>query len=262
MLKTRVITAFFLIVIFGAAAYYLSTNHWNLLMLAVVAVAAWEWARMSKFAMSLQIGYLSAIVAVGLFLMVVKPQWITLFSTLTSIVALVFWVLLAPILLYTKKQIENKALLALLGLAIILPFGVAMMVLRWIAPDLLITLIIAVSIADSSAYFAGKNFGKHKLAPNISPGKTWEGVAGAFVGVGLYGLIVIMLTRNYSLISALLVVTVFSIVGDLIESLFKRQAGVKDSSSLLPGHGGVLDRIDGLTASLPLALLIISSIGW
>ena len=119
-------------------------------------------------------------------------------------------------------------------------------------------MLITVWLADSAAYFAGKRFGRHKLAPEISPGKTWEGVAGALFATTVYGL-VLCNYMHYSrwLILGLWLIVVLSIMGDLFESLMKRQAGVKDSSHLLPGHGGVLDRIDGLMPTLPLVLFYI-----
>ena len=123
-------------------------------------------------------------------------------------------------------------------------------------------------VADISAYFVGRRFGRHKLAPNISPGKTWEGVAGGVFGVLIYGSIVLNFSplREHWTIGIfgtmllLLVLTAVSVAGDLFESLLKRQAEIKDSSQLLPGHGGVLDRVDSLTATLPLAALIYRSL--
>ena len=123
-----------------------------------------------------------------------------------------------------------------------------------------------VWVADIAAYFAGRRFGRHKLAPNVSPGKTWEGVFGAVAGVLIYGVVVSLAapstgyTWAVALLgvgAALIVLTAVSVVGDLFESLMKRQAQVKDSSNLLPGHGGVLDRIDSLTAALPLTALLL-----
>jgi len=116
-------------------------------------------------------------------------------------------------------------------------------------------------MADIAAYFSGKAFGKHKLAPSISPGKTWEGAIGAGVGVVLYGVLVRLLFGLDLMpwvlwVVALLGVTAVSIVGDLYESLLKRKAGIKDSSNILPGHGGVLDRIDSLTSTLPVVALV------
>jgi len=124
---------------------------------------------------------------------------------------------------------------------------------------LLIVFILAVSIADSAAYFAGTKFGKRKLAPSISPGKTWEGVVGALVAVSIYGFILCQIThQSLWFIVVLWALTILSVEGDLLESFFKRQAEVKDSGTILPGHGGVLDRIDGLTSSLPLMTFLIA----
>jgi phosphatidate cytidylyltransferase len=132
---------------------------------------------------------------------------------------------------------------------------------------LILAVMVLVWGADIGAYFSGRRFGKRKLAPQVSPGKSWEGVFGGLlttllicVGVGIY--------REWSFFSMLLgmfgtvAVVMISVVGDLTESMFKRQSGVKDSSNLLPGHGGVLDRIDSLTAAIPVfaALLLLS--GW
>ncbi len=123
-----------------------------------------------------------------------------------------------------------------------------------------------VWVADIAAYFAGKRFGRHKLAPAISPGKTWEGVVGALAGVAVYGCLLAWIADKQAtpisnlfagsavlVIAALLVLAALSVVGDLFESWMKRGAGLKDSSALLPGHGGILDRIDSLTSTLPLA---------
>jgi len=118
-----------------------------------------------------------------------------------------------------------------------------------------------VWIADIAAYFTGRAFGRRKLAPQISPGKTWEGAYGATVGVLVYGLAMYGLFAPSNgvspllLVPVLLLLTAVSIIGDLFESLLKRQAGIKDSSQLLPGHGGILDRIDSLTSTLPLVTL-------
>lgn len=259
MLKTRVITAIVLAAIFICAIFYLPHLFWNLLVLTVVCLGAWEWSDLAKFSKSLKISFVGTIALSGLFLFLVYPQGINIAIFFGVLAAAAFWILVAPWLLYTKRHIANHIVLALLGLLIVIPFGLAMIALREIGPWLLIVLILAVSIADSAAYFAGKNFGKRKLAPNISPGKTWEGVLGALVAVSIYGLLICQIThQSLWFVLVLWILTFFSVEGDLIESLFKRQAGVKDSGSLLPGHGGVLDRIDALTAGLPLMTFLIS----
>ena len=143
-----------------------------------------------------------------------------------------------------------------------LPMGMAMLDLRAADPQpwWLLGVMAMVWVADISAYFVGRLFGKNKLAPTISPGKTWEGVAGALVGVLIY-VVWVMYTSGMSQYYLLLVFAVagvaLSVLGDLFESAIKRLAGVKDSGTLLPGHGGLLDRIDALTSTLPLAALIL-----
>jgi phosphatidate cytidylyltransferase len=129
----------------------------------------------------------------------------------------------------------------------------------------MLAVMALVWVADIAAYFAGRAFGRHKLAPAISPGKTWEGVAGAIAGVLIYGAAVLSYSPlagklplpTAALAALLVLLTAVSVMGDLFESLLKRQAGIKDSSQLLPGHGGVLDRIDALTSTLPVAALIL-----
>ena len=145
-----------------------------------------------------------------------------------------------------------------LGISLLLATWIALIGLHKISPLLLLSVLATVWIADSAAYFAGKKFGKHKLAPEISPGKTWEGVMGALFAVTLYGLLLCHFQHlSRWLILGLWLIVILSVMGDLFESLLKRQSNVKDSSQLLPGHGGVLDRIDGLIPTLPLVLLSI-----
>ncbi|MBY0445472.1 MAG: phosphatidate cytidylyltransferase, partial [Burkholderiales bacterium] len=143
------------------------------------------------------------------------------------------------------------------------PAGLALIVLRTAGPWALLSVLAIAWVADSAAYFSGKAFGKHKLAPQISPGKSWEGVVGGSLGVLIYVYLLPkslftqgeLLPLPYWLVIAI-VLTAVSVMGDLLESLFKRQAGIKDSSQLLPGHGGVLDRVDSLLAILPVAAAI------
>lgn len=142
----------------------------------------------------------------------------------------------------------------------LLPTWLALVQLRAVHPGVLLAVMALVWMADIAAYFAGRKFGRNKLAPSISPGKTQEGALGAFIGVMLYGLVIghFLLAGKVPLTAwmlALVLATAVSIIGDLFESLLKRKAGIKDSSNILPGHGGVLDRIDSLTSTLPLAAL-------
>ena len=154
----------------------------------------------------------------------------------------------------------------LIGALVLFPTLLAFIQLRQLGAWTLVVILALVWAADVAAYFSGRTFGKRKLAPNISPGKTWAGAWGAVVGVLAYGFLAqawlpAALRPNAAVFAVVLVLlTVLSIVGDLFESLLKRQAGLKDSSNVLPGHGGVLDRIDSQTSTLPLvALLWLSS---
>ena len=156
-----------------------------------------------------------------------------------------------------------KSIIGLLvGALLILPTWLALVQLRQAGALALLAIMVVVWLADIAAYFSGRTFGKHKLALSISPGKTWEGAIGGGLAVLAYGFALSpklpqALSENYILLFAvLLVLVVISIIGDLFESLLKRQAGLKDSSNVLPGHGGVLDRIDSLTSTLPLVALV------
>jgi phosphatidate cytidylyltransferase len=140
------------------------------------------------------------------------------------------------------------------------PPALAMVVLEPL--DALLALAVAW-IADTAAYFAGRRWGRHKLAPSISPGKTWEGAAGGLIGAAAYAIILSILFAGMqgmwmaAFLGAAALLVAVSIVGDLFESAAKRQAGVKDSGTILPGHGGMLDRIDSATAVLPVAALLV-----
>jgi phosphatidate cytidylyltransferase len=148
-------------------------------------------------------------------------------------------------------------LLAATGWLVLFPTWFALMDFHAMRPALLFGLMAVVAAADIGAYFAGRAFGRHKLAPSISPGKTWEGVVGGLLAVALYGALWLLLESTLTVpfpgFILLLAMASLSVVGDLFESWLKRQAGIKDSGHILPGHGGVLDRIDGLTSALPLA---------
>jgi phosphatidate cytidylyltransferase len=162
--------------------------------------------------------------------------------------------------------------LGLAGMLVIWPLWAAIVELRTASPWLLLAIMALVWIADIAAYFAGRRFGRRKLAPAISPGKTWEGVLGALVAVLAYGIVLDVLAHSRVTVLtpffdglwggiavlAMLALVALSVLGDLFESWMKRGAGRKDSSSLLPGHGGVLDRIDALTSTLPVAALLVS----
>jgi phosphatidate cytidylyltransferase len=151
--------------------------------------------------------------------------------------------------------VAQPFLRAAVGVVVLLPTFAALLYLHGRGPGVLLGVMAIVWIADTAAFFAGRQFGRHKLAPAISPGKTWEGVAGAFVALALYA-VALSLPSGIPLLWLLLMLSgllYLSVLGDLFESWIKRLSGMKDSGSMLPGHGGVLDRIDALTSTLPIA---------
>ena len=266
MLKTRIITAIFLIIGFLILLFSASHMVWALSTLALTLIAVWEWSTLIKLSHRQMLLNVWIALSIGLaFIFTASTQLVVvsdalMFYLLFSILAIasIFWLFLAPIWLISRRVISHKLIMAILGLLLLLATWIALVGLHRIGPWMLLAVLATVWLADSAAYFAGKRFGSHKLAVEISPGKTWEGVAGAFVGVTIYGAVLCYFWQiNPWQIIGLWLIVVLSIIGDLFESLLKRQAGVKDSSQLLPGHGGVLDRIDGLIPSLALTMFFI-----
>jgi phosphatidate cytidylyltransferase len=262
MLKTRVITAVFLTTVFLAILFLASKMVWTVLTLTATLIGVWEWSKLIKLHKQEMHIFVGLALIIGLLLIFTIDTPFVLYHdeivfSLLSLSAL-FWIIFSPIWLISRKKINHKLLMAFLGLVLLMATWVALTGLQNISPWLLLGVLATVWLADSAAYFAGKRFGRHKLASEISPGKTWEGVAGAMLAATIYGL-ALCNYMHYTrwLILGLWLIVVLSIMGDLFESLLKRQAGLKDSSHLLPGHGGVLDRIDGLIPTLPLVLLYI-----
>ena len=175
----------------------------------------------------------------------------------TFAAASLFWILVAPIWLARGVSARQRVALATSGLLVLVPAALALVLLR---PGQVLQVLVLVWIADTAAYFVGRRWGRRKLAPSISPGKTWEGAWGGIAGAALYAMIGGTFLTGIASLPAYLAIAVvlaaISIVGDLFESAAKRQAEVKDSGTLLPGHGGVLDRIDSATAVLPVAALV------
>ncbi|GBG13013.1 phosphatidate cytidylyltransferase [Novimethylophilus kurashikiensis] len=264
MLKTRLFTAFFLIGGFLSALFFLPDLYWALVMLVIIALGAWEWGRLTGFSARAQYGFALGAMVVGLALL--PDTWPGAWSNIqphvvhwSMLAATLFWVGVVPAWLFSHHKSSRKPLLAIAGAMVLLPAWLALVYLRKVSPWSVLIVVMVVSIADSAAYFSGKAFGRRKLAPLISPGKTWEGVAGATVAVALFG-VILSVGFGFTpwIVAGLLVLMVLSIVGDLFESLLKRQAGLKDSGDVLPGHGGILDRIDGLTSTLPLAAVCLN----
>lgn len=262
MLKTRIITALILAMLFSIALFRSSDQIWAMVTLFATLLAVWEWSNLIKLNKPQTALNLACAVSVAA-MVLLSPSlpsayYIDFFTLALLSLATLFWLFLAPIWLVTRMQFNNRLLMAVLGLCLLLSTWLALIGLQRISPWLLLAVMATVWLADSAAYFAGKQFGRHKLAVAISPGKTWEGVAGALLAVTLYGLLICYYWHiSRWLIVALWFMVILSVMGDLFESLLKRQAEVKDSSQLLPGHGGVLDRIDGLLPTLPVVLFYI-----
>ena len=262
MLKTRIITAVVLLLTFSADLFLASVDVFALVLGFVVAAASWEWSRMSGVVgENAQLSYaaLAGVLALAALYIPYSDQLMKWFL----LTGFMFW-LTVPVLFYLsprQRAVDGLDKLGLaLGIYVFLVAAVAMQYLRSDAPQssswLLFYSLCVVWFMDIGAYFSGRRFGHRKLAPNISPGKTWEGVYGGLAATALL-LIVVLLAADWAegngfkLLVATLLSAAASVLGDLYESRMKRSAGMKDSSQLLPGHGGVLDRLDGVLAAIP-----------
>ena len=260
MLKTRVITALLLVAGLALILFGLPPLAAVLTFAAIAALAAWEWGGLMRQDQPARVMYAFVLLLFCWQLTVAAPQLVPILLAVST----GFWILVVPLWFRFKWTLAGNDFFGyLLGALVILPTWAAMVALHAVSTWLMLAVMALVWVADISAYFAGRAFGKHKLAVTISPGKTWEGVAGAVVGVLIYGGIVLTFSPLQGrlalplMVLLLILLTAVSVMGDLFESLLKRQAGIKDSSNLLPGHGGVLDRIDALTSTLPVAALIL-----
>jgi phosphatidate cytidylyltransferase len=266
MLKQRVITAIILVALVLAAIFSFPPLWFRAFVAVFIALGAWEWSALA--------GLRSAPprVAFTLLCLAVMLGAPGDNSRLFQVAGLWWLVAFVLVCLYPKGAAawHRWVVLLPLGLIVLLPGYAALVQLRGNADYVffILLLIALIAAADTGAYFAGRAFGKHKLAVRVSPNKTWEGFAGGQVAVCVV-LWAALLVQGVELnaVQALLVtlgavlLAMASVVGDLFESMLKRQAGVKDSGTLLPGHGGVLDRIDSLTAALPVYTLLLTQAG-
>jgi phosphatidate cytidylyltransferase len=275
VLRTRVLTAVAAALLFLGMLFFAPRGLWAAFVLTIALVGCWEWSRMSGLAGGAQMAYVGASVLVGGFLWLTYLGYVQASFAATAmtgfIVAALLWLVVAPLWLARKLR-PSPSVCAAVGWVVVWPTWLAFVTLRDVSPWVLLALAAMVWVADIAAYFAGRKFGRRKLAPAISPGKTIEGVYGALAGVALYGVVLAVIAHSASTpltpifapgaglpaILVMMVLACLSVVGDLFESWMKRGAGLKDSSNLLPGHGGVLDRIDALTSTLPLAALALS----
>ncbi len=266
MLKERVITALVLLGILIAVLVSQSAWAISALITVIVAAATWEWARLFKLSV-----VFTAVFYVGVALgfgWIVQEllQRSTVFALPNFIlVASVFWLIASPVIVVVRPALVDKPPVGVIvGWIVLLGFAAGLVVLyRRFSVGFLLAALAVPIVADTVAYFVGKRFGKRKLAEHVSPKKTIEGALGGLMGVAaVLGAWVVQ--QNYGLwwIAVFVVLAVYSIFGDLFESLMKRQAEVKDSSNLLPGHGGVLDRIDAQLPVIPLTALAVQWIPW
>lgn len=271
MLKTRIITATILLAVLLPILFWLPSVYVAVFFLIALLAAAWEWSRL----LYPQVGpaawiYAACCLAIILFLLAMQNlAW--QFAVL--LLAVIFWFFLAPFILAKGMRVsldQLRPFYVVLGLILLPATWFALVFLRDLGLVFLLSTMALVWIADIGAYFVGKAFGKHKLAAQISPGKSIEGALGGLLLCYGYALLcVFYLPFESTLFGAwairfgwvpmflmVTVLTAFSVFGDLFESQLKRMAGVKDSSHLLPGHGGVLDRVDALIPSMPIAALL------
>lgn len=272
MLRTRVFTAVVILAVLLAMMFAAPAGAWALFVLAIALLGCWEWSRLAALRGAGQAWFLALSGALGAALWVLYAghgsEYFQHVALAGFALSALFWVAVAPWwLAHTPRPAAFARALA--GWLVVWPTWLAFVTLREASPWVLLAVAALVWIADVAAYFAGRRFGRHKLAPRVSPGKTWEGVAGALLGVAAYGAALAALVRSQDTpltamfmpanglpaVGAMLALAALSVVGDLFESWMKRGAGLKDSSRLLPGHGGILDRIDALTATLPVAAL-------
>lgn len=268
MLKTRILTAIVMLAVFVPSLFLMPQFAWALLMTALAAVAAWEWGGFMRLAAKARLAMGGVLAALCLLLLFFNPGMLGAGLPLRLsdalpilLLASVFWCLLVPLWLRYKWPLGSGVRALAAGILIILPTWIAIVQLRLPGAQFLLAVMVAVWLADIGAYFFGRMLGRHKLAINISPGKTWEGAIGGGVIVLAYGLSLRQYLGHeqypvWAWVLALVLLATVSVIGDLFESLLKRQVGLKDSSGVLPGHGGVMDRIDSLTSVLPLAALL------
>ncbi len=268
-LKQRLLTVAVILPLLLALLFLAPNPLWGFLTAVAVALGAWEWAALCGFPRNARRAFVTVVAASCILLLALMLLYrgSTLETSVTQslcLIALMFWALAVPTWLYFGWKIGSRLGIAAVGWLVLIPAWLAMSILQRLPLALFLTLLV-IWIADTAAYFVGNRYGRHKLAPHISPGKTVEGLVGAFAAVAIYSAIVSWLFQRNApaadhivLISFAAVLAALSVGGDLFESWIKRQAGAKDSGALLPGHGGVLDRIDSLTAAMPFAALFLA----
>lgn len=264
MTRVRFFTALFLTIPVVLLILFFPTPFFALFVLLVLVLAAREWATLlNRTHFFLRWGFVAGIVFLTWTGWVLSERHGEAVLGILLLLAAVWWLVVAFSLpFYGSGQFQSSSghwILRMAGIFTLVPAGVTLIWMHALHPWLVLYVMLLVAFADTGAYFAGRRWGRNALAPSVSPGKTREGVFGAFLAVFVLAILTAW-WLNISSLDALvfvllsLLVMLVSVVGDLFESLLKRECGAKDSGSLLPGHGGVLDRIDSLTAAAPVFL--------
>lgn len=279
MLKERVLSAIVMVIVALAAIFWLPPLALTIALSALVVLGMWEWAQFVGFKSQMSRVVVAGVTTCILLLLVVAntdyisaTRFMTDLSVIALFIACVWWLAaFALVVTYPNSaKLWAKSVVAkfLFGICTLFPFLIGLLAIRfnnytldaYQGTYLLLYVFLLVWGADSGAYFFGRALGKHKLAPKVSPGKSWEGALGGLFTSGVIAFVFLQVTPDDVFGRALetvpfIVVSVatvaISVLGDLAESMFKRQAGIKDSSNLIPGHGGILDRVDSLTAAIP-----------
>lgn len=271
MLIQRLLAALVLIPIVIAGLFFLSISNFAIVMLVIFALSSWEWAQFLHFTTKRSKSIFTILLTILAAIIYYLPSYVYLPINIFEIILLssiAWWSVALVLVLSYPKSVKlwgtsffNKLLFAFFTL---MPFFIAMIQLRQINYGLnsyegaywLLYILVLVWATDSGAYFAGRLWGKHKLAPSVSPGKTIEGLMGGVASSIIIGLLVyyshFFNAPFYPFMISSVVAIFASVLGDLTESMFKREANIKDSGHLIPGHGGILDRIDSLTAAMPI----------
>ncbi len=272
MLAQRVATSIVLLGLILSAVFYFPEIYFVLFITLVMGLAIWEWSALAG--LSSIISRLSYVLAFLLMMALIRLPANPLPSVL--FLGLCFWII-AFLFIFIfpagKNLWANNAVLILAGVPLFIPGWMAFVLLRAQAnfEFHILLLFFLVAAADIGAYFAGRRFGKHKLAVLVSPNKTWEGFYGGMIAcIVLVFFTALIFSENLpemnmthwmKLIISAILIAIFSVVGDLFESMIKRFRDVKDSGKILPGHGGILDRIDGLTSAAPLYVILLMQLG-
>ena len=278
------------------AVFFLPLKTFSIVVAIITFIGFWEWAGfVKKVSFEYRVVYLALSIALMWFIYanslplefwngwIIPTSISELFEIrdaafITLILGAVWWIVALVLVFtfpkYSQSLLDNMLLMAVIGWLLLLPFWVAVTGIRSIGiavdffrgSELLLFALCLVWAADTGAFIAGKCLGKHKLAPHVSPKKTWEGVFGGTLLAGIIALIAVNAlsipeSQFLGLAVLIVIIVAFSVIGDLTESIFKRLSGNKDSGTILPGHGGILDRIDGLTAAMPLCLIGFAILG-